>query len=75
VYNLNRYHFPGSRPAPPTGASAWGPATLIDIDFAVQQNAFVMDFAVDCVGNPWVTSCPYVVIVTLCWRQQFPLEA
>ena len=26
---------------------------------AVQQNAFVMDFAVDCVGHPYVTSCPY----------------
>ena len=26
---------------------------------AVQQNAFVMDFAVDCVGKPYVTSCPY----------------
>ena len=25
---------------------------------AVQQNAFVMDFAVDCV-KPYVTSCPY----------------
>ena len=24
-----------------------------------QQNAFVMDFAVDCVGKPSVTTCPY----------------
>jgi hypothetical protein len=59
VYNLNRYRFPGSRPEHPSGSTAWGPATLIDIDYAVQQNAFVMDFAVDCVGKPDVTTCPY----------------
>ena len=56
---FNRFRFPGTRPAPPAGAAVWGPATLIDVDFAVQQNAFVMDFAVDCVGKPDVTSCPY----------------
>ena len=31
----------------------------MDVAADVQQNAFVMDFAVDCVGHPYVTSCPY----------------
>ena len=54
MYNLNRYRFPHSPPEPATDSTAWGPATLIGIDFAVQQNAIVMDFAVDCVGKPGV---------------------
>jgi len=55
VYNLNHYRYPGTPP------KTWDPlaATLIDVDFAVQQNAFVMDFGVDCVGVAWTTTCPY----------------
>lgn len=58
VYNLNRWRYPGTPPQRPAGPGSL-PATLIDVDFAVQQNAFVMDFAVDCVGKPFVTTCPY----------------
>ena len=34
VYNLNRWRYPGrTRPQRPSGSAAWGPATLIDVDF------------------------------------------
>lgn len=41
VYNLNRYRYPPEK----VGGDSASVDTLSDVDFAVQQQAFVMDFA------------------------------